>query len=145
MSTLFWPDSDPHSLHGCSKLPGGCNADVATGTEHAGSQKATQKEHRTLAWIGDFLDSCKKLGMPVAGAAQHEYKGVEVHPTIVGFTVTSVAATLASYAALAAVVNQTVRGHNTVAGIYGGEVGPHNGKSPPCNHTSMAMGWGWGC
>lgn len=43
-------------------------------------------------------------------------------------------------AAIAAAINATVRAHapnTTQTGIYGGEIGPHNGGSPPCDHTSM--------
>ncbi len=47
---------------------------------------------------------------------------------------------------MAAAVNDTVRRHApfdpaapaaNAFGIWGGEIGPHNGGSPPCDHTSM--------
>ena len=58
---------------------------------------------------------------------------------------------------IAAAVNKTVREHRPLpegasVGVWGGEIGPHNGGSPVCDHTSMRWAvfgdsmwyvWGW--
>ena len=36
------------------------------------------------AWIGEWLDSCQRLGVPVHAVTHHEY--TEVNPTAAGFT-----------------------------------------------------------
>jgi heparanase len=85
-----------------------------------------------LEWIADFLRHCDALGVPVEGATHHEY--IEVDPTAAGFTSPT---RLALNAAIAAAVNHTVRSVSRTVGIWGGEIGPHNGGSPPCDHSSM--------
>lgn len=49
---------DPHSLHG------------PTGAQ--------------LEWIGEWIDGCKSLGVPIRGVTHHEY--IEVDPSPTGFT-----------------------------------------------------------
>ena len=85
-----------------------------------------------LQWIADWLDGCKTLGVPVYGVTHHEY--VEVDPSPSGFVSAN---TLALNGAIAAAINHTVRQHDAEVRIFGGEIGPHNGGSPPCDHTSM--------
>ena len=111
----LWPDA--------AARPGLYGPDPHSLHDASGSQ---------LNWIAEFLDGCAKLGVPMRGVTHHEY--TEVDPTVEGFTA---AATLAKNGAIAAAINATVRAHNSVAGIFGGEIGPHNGGSPPCDHTSM--------
>ena len=84
------------------------------------------------AWIGEWLDSCQRLGVPVHAVTHHEY--TEVNPTAAGFTD---ARKLAMSGAVAAAMNRTVREHSATARVFGGEIGPHNGGSPPCDHSSM--------
>ena len=109
LTVELWPDAtrrpvlfgpDPHSLH------------APTGGQ--------------LAWIGDWLDGCKKLGVPIHGVTHHEY--IEVDPTPSGFTSAS---KLSLNGGIAAAINKTVRAHNTEVAIFGGEIGPHNGGSSP--------------
>jgi hypothetical protein len=85
-----------------------------------------------LAWISEWLAHCKARGVPIAGVTQHEY--VEVDPTLRGFTAPT---RLALNSAIAAAINRTVRAVDATVGIFGGEIGPHNGGSPPCDHSSM--------
>ena len=115
MMVELWPDEarrpvlfgpDPHSLH------------APTGVQ--------------LGWIGDWLDGCKKLGVPVHAVTHHEY--IEVDPSPHGFTSAS---KFSLNGAIAAAINKTVREHSATARVFGGEIGPHNGGSPPCDHTSM--------
>jgi len=39
--------------------------------------------------------------------------------------------------AIAVAVNKTCREHYPSASVWAGEIGPHNGGSPPCDHSSM--------
>ena len=55
-------------------------------------------------------------------------------PPTAGFTNASV---LDTNAVVASAVNASVRRASATVAIVGGEIGPHNGGSPPCNHTSM--------
>ena len=117
----LWPDAskrpvlfgpDPHSLHGPT-----------------GSQ---------LAWIGAWLDGCKKRGVPTFGVTHHEY--TEVDPTPSGFIS---AGKLQVNGEIAFAINKTVREHDATVHIFGGEIGPHNGGTPKCDHTSMRWAvWG---
>ena len=106
--TLFGPD--PHSLH-----------------DRTGA--ASRKE---LAWIAAWLEGCARRGVPVHGVTHHEY--VEVSPTPTGFTSPS---RLDLNREIGDAVHGTVRAVDAHVGIWGGEIGPHNGGSPPCDHTSM--------
>jgi heparanase 1 len=116
LTVELWPDEsarpplygpDPHSYHGAS-------ADGAK-------------------WIADWLDGCAKLGVPLAAATHHEY--TEIDPTPEGFTSP---AKLDVNGQIAEMVNRTVREHSDGSiAVFGGEIGPHNGGSPACNHSSM--------
>jgi hypothetical protein len=83
-----------------------------------------------VSWIGDFLDEALALGVPIFAATHHEYTEVD------NTTFTSPAA-LDKNGVIANMVNDTVRRHSATAEVWGGEIGPHNGGSPPCDHTSM--------
>jgi len=83
-----------------------------------------------LEWIADFEDGCKKLGVDLFAMSHHEY--IEIDST--SFLS---AKKLDVTAAIATAVNFTSRSHYPSAEIWAGEIGPHNGGSPPCDHTSM--------
>jgi len=85
-----------------------------------------------LDWIARWLTHCRALGVPIHGVTHHEY--IEVDPTTRGFTAPT---RLALNSAVAAAVNTTVRAVDANVQIWGGEIGPHNGGSPPCDHSSM--------
>ena len=85
-----------------------------------------------LGWIASWLDSMAAKGVPVHAVTHHQY--TEVDPSVSGFTS---ATKLSLNGAIAAAINRTVREHSTSARVFGGEIGPHNGGSPPCDHTSM--------
>jgi hypothetical protein len=85
-----------------------------------------------LEWMAEWLRHCEALGVPVEGVTHHEY--VEVIPTAEGFTAPT---RLALSAAIASMVNATVRKVSASVSVWGGEIGPHNGGSPVCNHSSM--------
>ena len=117
LTVELWPDEaarpkifgpDPHSYH--SAAPGGAK------------------------WIADWLDGCAARGVPVFAATHHEY--TEIDPTPSGFTSPT---KLDVNGQIAAMVNATVRqhAHGADIGVFGGEIGPHNGGSPVCDHSSM--------
>ena len=113
LTVELWPDPatrpklfgpDPHSFHDA-------DGDIA-------------------AWIVEWLDECRRLGVPIHAVTHHEYVEVDAG------TFTS-PAKLDMNGAIAAKVNASVRAHDAGVLIFGGEIGPHNGGSPPCDHTSM--------
>ena len=119
LTVELWPDAstrpplygpDPHSFHGMS----------------------TDRDKTALKYMSNWLDACARLGVPIVGVTHHEY--IEVEPTAAGFTNASV---LDTNAVVARAVNGSVRRASPTVAIVGGEIGPHNGGSPPCNHTSM--------
>ena len=85
-----------------------------------------------LQWIGDWIDACHDRHVPIHGVTHHEY--IEVDPTPEGFTSP---ARLALNGAVAKAIHTLVRKHDTQVGIWGGEIGPHNGGNPVCNHSMM--------
>jgi len=104
---LFGPD--PHSLHD-------------------GSSGAS----KTLAWLQAWLRGCKARGVPITGVTHHEY--IEVDPSEAGFVDPS---RLDLSGGVADAVYDAVRAVDKTVGVWGGEVGPHNGGSPVCSHASM--------
>ena len=76
--------------------------------------------------------SLDPVAYPIHGHIWSRY--TEVNPTAAGFTD---ARKLAMSGAVAAAMNRTVREHSATARVFGGEIGPHNGGSPPCDHSSM--------
>lgn len=83
-----------------------------------------------VTWISDFLLSCLEQKIPIFAATHHEYSEVD------STTFTS-PATLDTTGLIARMVNKTVRNANPSVQVWAGEIGPHNGGSPPCDHTSM--------
>jgi heparanase 1 len=117
LSVELWPDAsrrpvlfgpDPHSFHD-------------------GSGSAFEKGAR---WITDFLAATANAGLPIYAATHHEY--IEVDDG--SFTSP---ATLALSGQIASALNKTVRESGSAVRIFGGEIGPHNGGSPPCDHSSL--------
>ena len=84
----------------------------------------------------------------------YTYTHTHTRTSIAGFSSPS---RLALNGLIAAAVNKTVREHRPLpegagVGVWGGEIGPHNGGSPVCDHTSMRWAvfgdsmwyvWGW--
>ena len=106
---LYGPD--PHSLHDA-------NMKGPTGSE--------------LKWVGDWLDACHALNLPIRGVTHHEY--IEVDPSPEGFTSPD---RFALTGDIAKTVVQQVRQHDPDVEIWVGEIGPHNGGNPVCDHTMM--------
>lgn len=83
-------------------------------------------------FIADFIKACKSMGVPLYAATHHEY--IEIDPTSAGFTSPS---KLKLNGDIAATMNKTIREVDLAVNIFGGEIGPHNGGTVPCDHTSM--------
>ena len=108
------------------------------------SFKENGPDDALLAWVGDFLDGLHARGVLLTGGVtHHEY--VEVDAT--SFTS---AAALDVGGSIAAAFNATVAARyaaydddggdgaeEVVPMLVAGEIGPHNGGSPPCDHTSL--------
>ena len=114
---MLW-GPDPHGLH----IPTGADPDTK------------------LAWLTEWLDHVQERGVPIHGVTHHEY--VEVEPVPTGYTSPD---RLDLNTKIASVINKTVREHATFNsrdvrsqfGLWGGEIGPHNGGKPVCNHSTM--------
>ena len=106
---LYGPD--PHSLHNG-------NMSGPTGVE--------------LNWIGDWIDACHELKIPIRGVTHHEY--IEVDPSPEGFTSPD---RFLFNNIIAKTVATEIRKHDANVEIWGGEIGPHNGGNPICDHTMM--------
>eukprot|EP00937_MAST-01D_sp_MAST-1D-sp2_P002139 g2139.t1 len=91
------------------------------------------------AWAAQFLGNASRLGVPLHAATLHEYIEVGYN----GSAWTSLdPAVLDRTAACAKDFRGTVLAAARRAGapapeVWAGEIGPHNGGSPPCDHSSM--------
>eukprot|EP00656_Telonema_subtile_P048834 TRINITY_DN5925_c0_g1_i4.p1 TRINITY_DN5925_c0_g1~~TRINITY_DN5925_c0_g1_i4.p1 ORF type:complete len:543 (-),score=115.86 TRINITY_DN5925_c0_g1_i4:109-1737(-) len=87
-------------------------------------------DQKTIEWIQAFMIECTALQVPLHAVSHHEYIEVDEHsftsPTKLDLTGT-----------IAAAVNASVSSHLSAAQPWAGEIGPHNGGSPPCDHSSM--------
>lgn len=94
------------------------------------SLKQDGPEKAILDWIRDFLQGCKEHSVDLYAMTHHEYIEVDQN----SFTSPS---KLDVTKASAVAINRTVA--TTLPGVqpWAGEVGPHNGGSPPCDHTTM--------
>ena len=101
---------DPHSFHTCPSAA--CSA--------------------KLAYIADFLHWCSVYAVPLAAMTHHEY--VDVGDGSPPFRDPS---RLDQTSAIASAVYATVAAAKIHPQVWAGEIGPHNGGSPPCDHTSM--------
>ncbi len=97
---------------------------------HSFHDPADSKTPELLSWLGDFLDEALRLHVPISGITHHEYIEVEGLPD---------AETLDKTGGIAGKIRDTVVAHFPVPGVrpWAGEIGPHNGGSPLCDHSSM--------
>ena len=94
---------------------------------------ATSKVDGTkLEYLAEFGETAVKAGVPIHALTHHEYIDVPEYPTY-----PANASTLDLTRLIAASVNRTLSTRVTGVQIWAGEIGPHNGKSPGCDHTSM--------
>jgi len=82
-----------------------------------------------LDFLRDFVTNTTKLGVPVAAITHHEYIEVDMYSTV-----PPTADKLDLTAQIAAAVNATLAPLLPPGvGIWAGEIGPHNGKTVPCD------------
>lgn len=86
----------------------------------------------SLDWLVAWLAACRAAAVPIAGVTHHEY--IEVNPTEDGFVAPT---RLALSGRLGAEVVAAVRRVDPDVAVWAGEIGPHNGGSPPCDRSSM--------
>jgi len=83
-----------------------------------------------IDWMEDFMRTAKELEVPIYAVTHHEY--IEVDST--SFTSPN---KLDVTKVIAVAVNASVASILPGVQAWAGEVGPHNGGSPPCDHTTM--------
>lgn len=83
-----------------------------------------------LDWMADFMKTAAANDIPIFAITHHEYIEVDASSFFspAKLNVTN---------DIAVAVNKTCRENYPSAGVWAGEIGPHNGGSPPCDHTSM--------
>eukprot|EP00755_Sulcionema_specki_P016788 Sspe_Gene.62840::Locus_35575_Transcript_2_3_Confidence_0.400_Length_1766::g.62840::m.62840/K07964/HPSE; heparanase len=88
----------------------------------------TDGDNKTLQWMVEFVTACREYGVPLEGVTHHEYIEVDIttftSPDWLDRTMT-----------IATAVNATISPLGVQ--VWAGEIGPHNGGSPPCNHEWM--------
>lgn len=89
-------------------------------------------DFRKLDFLVEFAQNCSKLGVPLHAITHHEYIEVEQYSAT-----PPPASLLDNTASIARQVSSRL--HTAVPGIevWAGEIGPHNGRSPGCDHTSL--------
>ena len=119
--------------------PDAATRPLLLGPDAAHQQSPGGKPEPRDAYVRDFFAACATLKVPIAGATLHKY--IEV-TTARDTNATFLDKTKARLSAYSTTVD---KGWHSVAAssglppprIWGGEVGPHNGGVPPCDHTSM--------
>jgi len=84
----------------------------------------------TLQYLKVFVEECQHLGVPLHAITHHEYIEIAEYSTK-----PPNASALDITGAIAQAVNASLAGYGLP--IWAGEIGPHNGKSPPCDSSSM--------
>ena len=89
-----------------------------------------------VGYLNEFRRNATALGVPLHALTHHEY--IEVNDDTQNGTVwTSLSPALLNVTAgLSAEVNASLGARDGLQ-LWAGEIGPHNGGSPPCDHTSM--------
>jgi len=87
-------------------------------------------EKKKLNYLHDFVQECQRLDVPLHAATHHEYVEVSEYSKA-----PPPASRLNKTGVIAKGVNASISPFGVQ--IWAGEIGPHNGKSPGCDHTSM--------
>eukprot|EP00729_Bicosta_minor_P004946 gene4946-5264_t len=88
-------------------------------------------------YVHDFFEAVGKMGFPVHGATLHKYIETSTARDVNGTFLDETTERFGVFK------DQVLHGWadsgSTKAAprLWGGEIGPHNGQSPPCNHSSM--------
>ena len=121
----------PHKIFSCSKRLLGYASGYNVTPMLVGPDVTRGHGQDHSQYLLDFANECKRLGVEIGALTHHEYIEVEQdQPSNTPFS----SSKLDETAVAAAVFNATA----SRAGIplWAGEIGPHNGGSPPCDHTS---------
>jgi heparanase 1 len=91
-----------------------------------------KKSAGLLQYLGEFGETAAKLGVPMHALTHHEYIEVPEYPAAPAnasiFDLTGL---------IAKAVNHTLSTKAPGVQIWAGEIGPHNGGSPGCDHSNM--------
>lgn len=104
--------------------------DDATRPKLYGPDPHSFHNHEIGSYIADYVTNCEQLGVPLYAATHHEYTEVD-QTSFTSATAIDISAQIAK------AVNKSIRSVSASVKIVGGEVGPHNGGSPVCDHTTM--------
>ena len=100
------------------------------GPDPNGWHSTPTADDKRLAFMNEFASELQRLKVPLFAMTHHEYIEIDQNsPQPIA------AAELDKTGAIAKAVNASLA-HQGVA-IWAGEIGPHNGGSVPCDHTSM--------
>ena len=94
-------------------------------------------EKPKLEYLNQFGPSCKAHGVPLHAMTHHEYIEVDPGQGAGATTAPPQAAQLNITNLITKAVNETLSVSAPGVQIWAGEIGPHNGGSPPCDHSSM--------
>jgi heparanase 1 len=81
-------------------------------------------------WLAEFLAAAADLALPLYGITHHEYIEVD-NTTAFNASVLDRTTTIANR------VKTITAANFPSAEVWAGEIGPHNGGSPKCDHTAM--------
>jgi heparanase 1 len=91
-----------------------------------------KKDAGLLQYLGEFAETAAKRGVPMHAITHHEYIEVPEYPTA-----PASASILDLTGLIGKAVNHTLSTKAPGVQIWAGEIGPHNGQSPSCSHSSM--------
>ena len=97
---------------------------------HSGSFGLSDNEK--LNFLVQFAQNCSKLGVPLHALTHHEYIEVEQYSSK-----PPSASLLDNTASIARQVRSRLDAVVPGIEIWAGEIGPHNGRSPGCDHNSL--------
>ena len=103
---------------------------------HQNSTRKHTPEPRD-AYVRDFFAACAKLKVPIVGATLHKYTEVTTERDTSATILDETKQRLSSYAAMMEHGWKSAGSAVPPPRPWGGEVGPHNGGSVPCDHSSM--------
>eukprot|EP00045_Choanoeca_perplexa_P003552 m.31844 g.31844 ORF g.31844 m.31844 type:complete len:570 (+) comp12107_c0_seq1:2-1711(+) len=94
------------------------------------SMRTGSSTESTIRFLKEFALNCSAKGVDLYALTHHEYIEVDVNSSFDGNY-------LDNTAEIAIAVNATLSQAAPNVLRFAGEIGPHNGGSPPCDHTSM--------
>ena len=101
------------------------------------------RDKAAIRYLAEFISNCTALGVPLHAVTHHEYVDVDPDPSAPATAnQLDVTGQIAS-AMVAGLAGSRARALPAVVQLWAGEIGPHNGGTVPCDHTSMRWAnWG---